>query len=134
MASVWLRISLNVTAAPPRVGSLHRAPPLLLIIPEHQGGLHVGKGRVPAHCGAGRRTAPKGDVEKFCVVIVRDPRARPSRCGCFEERSTSAPRRWSRPGETLLGDVYRHKVILARVLPPTLLATPSPPGGRRCRS
>src|SRR4030095_2263343 len=43
MAIVWLRTSLNVTAAPPCVGSLHRAHPLLRIIPEHQQGLHAGK-------------------------------------------------------------------------------------------
>src|SRR5262245_54594541 len=35
--------SLNVTAAPPRVGALHRTPPVLLIIPEHQRGLHPGE-------------------------------------------------------------------------------------------
>jgi hypothetical protein len=33
--------SLNVTAAPARVGSLRRTPPVLLIIPEHQRGLHT---------------------------------------------------------------------------------------------
>src|SRR5262245_22401969 len=33
--------SLHVTAAPPRVGSLHRTPPVLRIIPEHQRGLHT---------------------------------------------------------------------------------------------
>jgi hypothetical protein len=37
---VWLRTSLNVTAAPPRAGSLHgmHPPP---IIPEHQRRLHA---------------------------------------------------------------------------------------------
>jgi hypothetical protein len=34
MASVWLRTSLNVTAAPPRMGSLHGVPPLPPIIPD----------------------------------------------------------------------------------------------------
>src|SRR5215813_5433548 len=33
--------SLNVTAAPPRVGSLHRTPPVLRIIPEHHRGLQT---------------------------------------------------------------------------------------------
>src|SRR5215510_14955904 len=41
--------SLNVTAAPPRVGSLHRTPPVLLIIPEHQRGLHTGEASEACH-------------------------------------------------------------------------------------
>src|SRR5262249_46192942 len=68
------------------------------------------------------------------VVAVRDPQAHPSRRGCFGKRGTSVPRRWSRPGETLLGVVYHQKVILARVLPPTPPRVPSPPGDRQCQS
>src|SRR5919198_1696430 len=41
MAIVWLRTSLNVTAAPPRAGSLHGVHPLPPIIPEHQRRLHA---------------------------------------------------------------------------------------------
>src|SRR5712691_12135586 len=41
--------SLNVTAAPPRVGSLHRTHPVLLIIPEHQRGLHTGEASEACH-------------------------------------------------------------------------------------
>src|SRR5919197_981366 len=38
--------SSHVTAAPPRVGSLHRTPPVLRIIPEHQRGLQTGEASV----------------------------------------------------------------------------------------
>src|SRR5215831_6095760 len=41
--------SLNVTAAPPCVGSLHRAHPQRRIIPEHSRGLHAGKASVVCH-------------------------------------------------------------------------------------
>src|SRR5713226_5891498 len=41
--------SLHVTAAPPRVGSLHRTPPVLRIIPEHQRGLHTGEASEVCH-------------------------------------------------------------------------------------
>src|SRR5215831_398879 len=41
--------SLHVTAAPPRVGSLHRAHPVLRIIPEHQRGLHTGEASEVCH-------------------------------------------------------------------------------------
>jgi len=36
-------------------------------------------------------------LENFTLWQVRDARARPSRYGCFGERSTSDPRRWSHP-------------------------------------
>src|SRR5713226_9626092 len=41
--------SLNVTAAPPCVGSLPRTHPVLLIIPEHQRGLHTGEESAACH-------------------------------------------------------------------------------------
>src|SRR5262245_44566109 len=41
--------SLTITAAPPRVGSLHRTPPVLRIIPEHQGGLHTREASETCH-------------------------------------------------------------------------------------
>src|SRR5258705_6721368 len=41
--------SLHVTATPPRVGSLHRTPPVLRIIPEHQKGLHTGEASEACH-------------------------------------------------------------------------------------
>jgi hypothetical protein len=41
IASVWLRTSLHVTAAPPRVGTLPRASPLLPSIPEHRQGFQA---------------------------------------------------------------------------------------------
>src|SRR5215475_12033435 len=41
--------TLNVTGAPPRVGSLHRTPPVLRIIPEHQRGLHAGEENAMCH-------------------------------------------------------------------------------------
>src|SRR5262249_42215780 len=41
--------TLNVTGAPPRVGSLHRTPPVLRIIPEHQRGLHAGEENAVCH-------------------------------------------------------------------------------------
>src|SRR4029434_736227 len=41
--------SLHVTAAPPRVGSLHRTPPVLRIIPEHQRGLQTGEASEACH-------------------------------------------------------------------------------------
>src|SRR5215510_2318776 len=62
------------------------------------------KGCVRARCGSWRRTAPKGYVEQCGVVAVGAPRAGLSGCGCFGERSTNTPLRWSRPGETLLGE------------------------------
>src|SRR5438093_10536828 len=40
---------LHVTAAPPRVGSLPRTPPVLRIIPEHQRGLHTGEASEACH-------------------------------------------------------------------------------------
>src|SRR5262245_11844016 len=42
-------LTLNVTGAPPRVGSLHRTPPVLRIIPEHQRGLHAGEENAVCH-------------------------------------------------------------------------------------
>src|SRR5215471_12582094 len=41
--------SWHITAAPPRVGSLHRTHPVLLIIPEHQRGLHTGEANEACH-------------------------------------------------------------------------------------
>src|SRR5262249_53135167 len=41
--------SLHVTAAPPRVGSLHRTHPVLRIIPEHQRGLYTGEASEACH-------------------------------------------------------------------------------------
>src|SRR5437868_3467946 len=41
--------SLHVTAAPPRVGSLPRTHPMLLIISEHQRGLHTGEESEACH-------------------------------------------------------------------------------------
>src|SRR5262252_5713812 len=41
--------SSHVTAAPPRVGSLHRTPPVLRIIPEHQRGLYIGEASEACH-------------------------------------------------------------------------------------
>src|SRR5215510_14924501 len=41
--------SLHVTAAPPRVGSRHRTPPVRRIIPEHQRGLQTGEASEACH-------------------------------------------------------------------------------------
>jgi hypothetical protein len=41
--------SLHVTAAPPRVGSLHRTPPVRRILPEHQRGLQTGEACEACH-------------------------------------------------------------------------------------
>src|SRR4029450_1062754 len=41
--------SLHVTAAPPRVGSRHRMPPVRRIIPEHQRGLQTGEASEACH-------------------------------------------------------------------------------------
>ena len=41
--------ALHVTAAPPRVGSLHRTPPVLRIIPEPQRGLYTGEASEACH-------------------------------------------------------------------------------------
>src|SRR5262245_46910629 len=41
--------TLHVIGAPPRVGSLHRTPPVLRIIPEHKLGLHAGEENAVCH-------------------------------------------------------------------------------------
>src|SRR5262245_59386980 len=41
--------SWTITAAPQRVGSLHRTPPVRRIIPEHQGGLHTREASEACH-------------------------------------------------------------------------------------
>src|SRR5215510_11420852 len=65
--------SLHVTAAPPRVGSRHRTPPVRRIIPEYQRGLQTGD-------------SPRHNFRYICGSL-----SRPYAVGIYAKRSNHIP-------------------------------------------
>ena len=80
------------------------------------------KGRVSVRCGSWQQPAPKGDVEQYRTMAVRDPRARPSGGRCCGAGAQALLGGGHTSGATLLA---RNVTQQGRRALPTIIA-PSP--------